>query len=80
MINCVFGHGLHVLYGMLIDLRYDLGNSPSRFDTIASRRHNVAYRLHLQLFGGGQSHNRGLRDRTVQRNHGRNSVKLRQVF
>jgi len=28
MINCVFGHGLHVLYGMLIDLRYDLGNSP----------------------------------------------------
>ena len=33
MINCVFGHGLHVLYGMLIDLQYDLGNSPSSFDT-----------------------------------------------
>jgi hypothetical protein len=31
--RCVFGHGLHVLYGMLIDLRYDLGNSPSSFDT-----------------------------------------------
>ena len=32
MINCVFGNGLHVFYGMLIDLQYDLGNSPSRCD------------------------------------------------
>jgi len=33
MINCVFGNGLHVFYGMLIDLQYDLGNSPLSWDT-----------------------------------------------